>query len=74
LTFENELERLTQNNDAQRLLQLRAVQAFSEGAQTRPLLFARAGGSILALILIILVFWLSAIFVASHCLREPIWS
>jgi hypothetical protein len=64
LAFENELERLTPNNDAQRSLQSRAVQAFTEGAQTRLLLFAQAGGSIPAPFLIILVFWLSAIFVS----------
>jgi hypothetical protein len=64
LTFENELERLTPNNDVQRSLQSRAVQAFTEGAQTRLLLFTQAGGSIPAPFLIILVFWLSAIFVS----------
>jgi hypothetical protein len=64
LTFENELERLTPNNDAQRSLQSRAVAAFTEGAQTRLLLFAQAGGSIPAPFLTILVFWLSAIFVS----------
>ena len=62
--FENELERLTPNNDAQRSLQSRAVAAFTEGAQTRLLLFAQAGGSIPTPFLIILVFWLSAIFVS----------
>jgi hypothetical protein len=64
LTFENELERLTPNNDTQRSLQSRAVQAFTEGAQTRLLLFAQAGGSIPVPFLIILVFWLSAIFLS----------
>jgi hypothetical protein len=63
-TFENELQRLTPNNDAQRSLQSRAIQAFTEGAQTRLLLFAQSGGSIPAPFLIILVFWLSAIFVS----------
>jgi hypothetical protein len=64
LTFENELERLTPNNDTQRSLQSRAIQVFTEGAQTRLLLFAQAGGSIPTPFLIILVFWLSAIFVS----------
>jgi hypothetical protein len=63
LTLENELEHLTPNNDAQRSLQSRAVQAFTEGAQTRLLLFAQSGGLIPAPFLVILVFWLSAIFV-----------
>src|ERR1700674_66559 len=62
--FENELERLSPSNDAQRSLQSRAIQAFTEGAQTRLLLFAQAGGSIPVPFLIILVFWLSAIFVS----------
>ena len=62
--FENELERLSPNNDAQRSLQSRAIQAFTEGAQTRLQLFAQTGGSIPAPFLIILVFWLSAIFVS----------
>jgi hypothetical protein len=64
LAFENELERLSPNNDAQRSLQSRAVQAFTEGAQIRLQLFAQAGGSIPVPFLIILVFWLSAIFVS----------
>ena len=64
LAFENELERLTPKNDAQRSLQSRAVAAFMEGAQTRLLLFTQAGGSIPTPFLIILVFWLSAIFVS----------
>jgi hypothetical protein len=62
--FENELQRLSPNNDMQRSLQSRAIQAFTEGAQTRLLLFAQAGGSIPVPFLIILVFWLSAIFVS----------
>ena len=64
LAFENELERLSPSNDAQRSLQSRAIAAFTEGAQTRLLLFAQAGGSIPAPFLVILVFWLSAIFVS----------
>jgi len=63
-TFESELERLTPKNDAQRSLQSRAIAAFTEGAQTRLLLFAQAGGSIPTPFLIILVFWLCAIFVS----------
>jgi hypothetical protein len=64
LAFENELERLSPGNDAQRSLQSRAIQAFTDGAQIRLLLFAQTGGSIPAPFLIILVFWLSAIFVS----------
>jgi len=64
LTFEHELESLSPTNDAQRSLQSRAIQTFTEGAQTRLLLFTQAGGSIPTPFLIILVFWLSAIFVS----------
>jgi hypothetical protein len=62
--FENQIERLSPNNDMQRSLQSRAIQAFTEGAQIRLLLFAQAGNSIPVPFLIILVFWLSAIFVS----------
>jgi hypothetical protein len=62
LAFERELEHLVPADDTQRSLQSRAVAAFTEGAQTRLLLFAQAGGSIPTPFLIILVFWLSAIF------------
>jgi hypothetical protein len=60
--FENELERLSPKSDAQRSLQSRAIQAFTEGAQIRLQLFTQTGGSIPVPFLIILVFWLSAIF------------
>jgi len=63
-TFENELERLSPKDDVQRSLQSRAIQTFTEGAQTRLQWFAQAGGSIPVPFLIILVFWLSAIFVS----------
>ncbi len=62
--FENELERLSPRNDVQRSLQSRAIQAFTDGAQIRLLLFAQTGGSIPTPFLIILVFWLSAIFLS----------
>ena len=64
LAFESELERLSPSNDAQRSLQSRAIAAFTECAQIRLLLFAQTGGSIPTPFLIILVFWLSAIFVS----------
>jgi hypothetical protein len=64
LAFENQLERLTPNNDAQRSLQSRAIQTFTEGAQIRLQLFTQTGGSIPVPFLIILVFWLGAIFVS----------
>jgi hypothetical protein len=64
LAFENEMERLSPKDDAQRSLQSRAIQTFTEGAQIRLRLFAQTGGSIPTPFLIILVFWLSAIFVS----------
>jgi hypothetical protein len=64
LAFENELERLSPKDDTQRSLQSRAIQTFTEGAQIRLRLFAQTGGSIPTPFLIILVFWLSAIFVS----------
>jgi hypothetical protein len=63
--FENELERLSPTNDTQRSLQSRAIQAFTEAAQIRLRLFAQTGSSIPTPFLIILVFWLGAIFVSS---------
>jgi Protein of unknown function (DUF4239) len=64
LAFEGELGRLAPANDAQRSLQARAISTLTEGAQTRLQLFAQAGGSIPTPFLIILVFWLSAIFLS----------
>jgi Protein of unknown function (DUF4239) len=60
--FENQLAGLSPNDDAQRSLQSRAIQAFTEGAQIRLQLFAQTGNSIPTPFLIILIFWLSAIF------------
>jgi hypothetical protein len=62
--FENELEHLSPANDAQRSLQARAIQAFTEGAQLRLQLFTQTGRSIPTPFLVILVFWLAAIFVS----------
>ena len=62
--FENELERLSPGNDAQRSLLSRAIQAFTEGARIRLQLFTQTGGSISTPFLVILVFWLGAIFVS----------
>jgi hypothetical protein len=62
LAFENQLQRLSPGNDTQRSLQARAIQAFTEVAQTRLHLFAETGGSIPVPFLVIVVFWLGAIF------------
>jgi hypothetical protein len=63
--FYDELERLSPNNDAQRSLQSRAIAAFTEGAQMRLRLFTQVGSSIPTPFLVIMVFWLSAIFVSA---------
>jgi Na+/H+ antiporter NhaC len=65
LAFEKELSHLSPGNDAQRSLQSRATQSFTDVAQIRLQLFTQSGGSIPVPFLIILVFWLSAIFVSS---------
>jgi hypothetical protein len=62
--FEIQLAGLQPNNDAQRSLQSRAIQAFTDGAQIRLQLFAQTGNSIPMPFLIILIFLLSAIFVS----------
>jgi hypothetical protein len=64
LAFENELERLSPNNDEQRSLQSRAIQAFTQAAQIRLQLFTQGGSSIPVPFLVILVIWLSTIFVS----------
>jgi hypothetical protein len=62
LALENELQHLSPKDDAQRSLQSRAIAVFTEAAQIRLRLFAQTGGSIPTPFLVILVFWLSAIF------------
>lgn len=64
LAFEKELQQLSPATDAQRSLQARAVQTFTEGAQTRLQLFTQTEGSIPTPFLIVLVFWLSTIFLS----------
>ena len=63
--FYDELERLSPTNDTQRSLQSRAVAAFTEAAQMRLQLFTQTGSSIPTPFLVIMVFWLSAIFVSA---------
>jgi len=62
--FENGLQRLSPTNDMQRSLQSRAVQAFTDAAQIRLQLFTQGGSSIPTPFLVIMVFWLGAIFVS----------
>jgi hypothetical protein len=63
--FHNELERLSPNNDTQRSLQSRAIAAFTEAARMRLQLFTQVGKSIPTPFLVIMLFWLSAIFVSA---------
>jgi Protein of unknown function (DUF4239) len=53
---------LSPQNEAQRSLKARAIQASIDLAQTRLVLFARASGSIPMPFLAVLVFWLTIIF------------
>jgi hypothetical protein len=70
LAFIQEVERLQPQNDSQRSLQSRAIQTLTDISQARLLLFAQAGKSIHTVFLVILVFWLVAIF-ASYTLFTP---
>ena len=62
LTFYDEILKLSPQNEAQRSLQARAIDASNDLAKTRLLLFAKAGGSIPLPFLVILIFWLTIIF------------
>lgn len=64
LAFETGLDHLVPANDAQRSLQVRAIAVFTAGAQNRLQLFAQSEDFIPAPFLVILVFWLSAIFLS----------
>lgn len=57
-----DLRGLTPENDAQRVLQARALEISNEVAQTRQLVITQAQGSIPAVFLVILVLWLSIMF------------
>lgn len=59
--YENILK-LSPQNEAQRLLQTRAIEAINDMGKARLLLFGEAGGSIPIPFLIVLVFWLTIIF------------
>ena len=69
--FYDELQRLSPNNDMQRSLQARAIAAFTDGAQMRLQLFTQAGSTIPTPFLVIMVFWLSAIFVSATLFVKP---
>jgi hypothetical protein len=62
LSFYDEIQKLSPGNEAQRSLQARAIDASTDLAKTRLLLFAKAGGSIPVPFLVVLVSWLAIIF------------
>jgi Protein of unknown function (DUF4239) len=62
LAFYDGIQKLSPRNEAQRSLQARALDASTDLAKTRLLLFAKAGGSIPMPFLAVLVFWLTIIF------------
>jgi len=59
-----QLLQLTPNGDAQRWLKMRALDIFTDLSTERWLLLMQKHGSISAPLLIVLVFWLSMIFMA----------
>lgn len=65
-----DIQALTPKNDVQRSIQSRAVQASTDFAQTRLLLFTEAGNLIPAPFLAILVFWLVIIFASFSLFSE----
>ena len=58
-TLQSELRRLTPENDAQRLLQARALDLSNQIAQTRMLAITQAHSSLPPVFLVVLVVWLS---------------
>lgn len=68
--FFDKLLALTPQNDAQRLMQSKAVQIGIDLGQTR-ILFAQAGNVIPTPFLIVLVFWITLIFVSFGLLARP---
>lgn len=69
--FDRRLQELSSQNDAQRSLQARAIKVSTDLAQTRLLLFAQKGNSIPMPFLIVLIFWITIIFVSFSLFAEP---
>ena len=67
----NAIEALSPGNDAQRLLKPRIVQASSDIARTRLLIFADGDKPILTPFLLILIVWLTVIFTSFGMFVEP---
>jgi hypothetical protein len=64
LSLYDQILKLSPQNEAQRSLQARAIDTSNELAKTRLLLFTNAGGSIPMPFLVVLVSWLTIIFVS----------
>ncbi len=64
LLLYDEILKLSPQNETQRSLQARAIDTSTDLAKTRLLLFARAGGSIPMPFLLVLISWLTIIFVS----------
>jgi hypothetical protein len=60
--FYDSLTYLSPKTDAQRFIQTRALQLSSSIAQMRLLIFERVGGSISPAFLVLLIFWISTLF------------
>lgn len=60
--LQSELQKLAPQNDAQRILQARALAISGEVAQTRLLAISHAGGSIPKGLLLVLILWLAIMF------------
>ena len=69
--FFEKLQDLSPANDAQRSLKDRAMQAGTELAKTRLLLFAQADNAIPMPFLAVLVFWLTIIFASFSLFAQP---
>jgi hypothetical protein len=69
--FYAKVQQLAPQNDAQRSLQARAMQISTDIAQTRLLLFAQAGNSVPMPFLVVLIFWLTMIFVSFGLFARP---
>lgn len=65
------IQDLTPDSDAQRNIKNQAIQATSELAKTRFLLFAAAKNSIPMPFLVVLVFWLTILFASFSLFAEP---
>lgn len=69
--FYTKLQELSPKDDTQRSLQSRAVQLSTDIAQTRLLLFAQTENSIPMPFLVVLIFWLTIIFMSFSLFAKP---